>query len=173
MHEPWTLSWIPKYWPYCNKLHILSCLALFNNKVFFIDYFHLKSYYQLLHRLLGPDKRVAVKCSSNCLEPRLGGHHTIHGHLRSKFKVPPQEESHCTLDCKVIHNECPSYEMFFDIYRTCLRYFLPPHWMMDKDAVSGLSTQELANFPLDDFFDHYEKGLRKVIFLDARICSIC
>lgn len=34
--------------------------------------------------------------------------------------------------------------------------------MMDKDAVSGLSTQELANFPLDDFFDHYEKGLRKV-----------
>ena len=33
---------------------------------------------------------------------------------------------------------------------------------MDKDHVSGLSTQELANFPLDDFFDHYEKGLRKV-----------
>ena len=33
---------------------------------------------------------------------------------------------------------------------------------MDKDAVSGLSSSELASFPLDDFFDHYEKGLRKV-----------
>jgi len=33
---------------------------------------------------------------------------------------------------------------------------------MDKDAVSALGTPELAQFPLDDFFDHYEKGLRKV-----------
>ena len=38
---------------------------------------------------------------------------------------------------------------------------------MDKDAVSALSTPELASFPLDDFFDHYEKGLRKVIPLLA------
>jgi len=35
---------------------------------------------------------------------------------------------------------------------------------MDKDAVSALSTPELAQFPLDNFFDHYEKGLRKVAF---------
>lgn len=33
---------------------------------------------------------------------------------------------------------------------------------MDKDAVSGLAVNELAGFPLDDFFDHYERGLRKV-----------
>ena len=33
---------------------------------------------------------------------------------------------------------------------------------MDKDSISGMSPQELATFPLDDFFDHYEKGLRKV-----------
>jgi len=46
-----------------------------------------------------------------------------------------------------------------------LRYFLPPQWIMDKDSVSALSTPELAQFPLDDFFDHYEKGLRKVAFL--------
>lgn len=39
---------------------------------------------------------------------------------------------------------------------------------MDKDAVSNLNVTELAGFPLDDFFDHYEKGLRKV-----RIRSIC
>jgi len=46
--------------------------------------------------------------------------------------------------------------------RTCLRYFLPPQWVMDKDSVSGLSFEELASFPLEDFFDHYERGLKKV-----------
>ena len=45
---------------------------------------------------------------------------------------------------------------------TCLRYFLPPNWVMDKDHVSTLTTDDLARFPLDDFCDHYEKGLRKV-----------
>ncbi|XP_064613507.1 ATPase MORC2-like [Liolophura sinensis] len=48
-------------------------------------------------------------------------------------------------------------------YRTCLRYFLPPQWSMDKEAISALTLQELAAFPLDDFFDHYEKGLRKLV----------
>ena len=36
---------------------------------------------------------------------------------------------------------------------------------MDKDSISAMSPQELATFPLDDFFDHYEKGLRKVGFI--------
>ncbi|XP_069135950.1 ATPase MORC2-like isoform X1 [Argopecten irradians] len=48
-------------------------------------------------------------------------------------------------------------------YRTSLRYFLPPQWVMDKDAISTMSLEELAAFPLDDFFDHYEKGLRKLV----------
>lgn len=48
-------------------------------------------------------------------------------------------------------------------YRTCLRYFLPPQWVMDKDTITTMTPQELANFPLDDFFDHYEKGLRKLV----------
>ncbi|XP_052799923.1 ATPase MORC2-like isoform X2 [Mya arenaria] len=48
-------------------------------------------------------------------------------------------------------------------YRTCLRYFLPPQWVMDKDSISGMTPQELSTFPLDDFFDHYEKGLRKLV----------
>lgn len=34
---------------------------------------------------------------------------------------------------------------------------------MTKDSVSGLSTQQLSAFPLDDFFDHYEKGLKKLV----------
>jgi len=52
--------------------------------------------------------------------------------------------------------------VFICCHRTCLRYFLPPQWIMDKDTVSALGAAELAQFPLDDFFDHYEKGLRKV-----------
>ena len=56
--------------------------------------------------------------------------------------------------------------------RTCLRYFLPPQWIMDKDAVSALSTPDLVQFPLDDFFDHYEKGLRKVAF-SLLFFSVC
>jgi hypothetical protein len=34
---------------------------------------------------------------------------------------------------------------------------------MDKDSVSGLSLEELASFPLEDFFDHYEKGLKRLV----------
>ena len=42
---------------------------------------------------------------------------------------------------------------------------------MDKDAVSGLNVPDLAAFPLDDFFDHYEKGLRKVgTWTDCEMC---
>jgi len=63
--------------------------------------------------------------------------------------------------CYCLSDTEPYVVSFFHC-RTCLRYFLPPQWIMDKDAVSALSTPELAQFPLDDFFDHYEKGLRKV-----------
>ncbi|XP_039267073.2 ATPase MORC2A-like [Styela clava] len=47
--------------------------------------------------------------------------------------------------------------------RTCLRYFLPPQWKMPKEEINNLSLQELVDFPMDDFFDHYEKGLRKLV----------
>lgn len=60
-------------------------------------------------------------------------------------------------------NESQVIEEIANGYRTCLRYFLPPAWVMDKDSISGMSPQELATFPLDDFFDHYEKGLRKLV----------
>ena len=33
---------------------------------------------------------------------------------------------------------------------------------MDKESISGLALDDLAAFPLEDFFDHYEKGLKKV-----------
>uniref|UniRef100_H2YNH0 ATPase MORC2 chromo domain-containing protein n=1 Tax=Ciona savignyi TaxID=51511 RepID=H2YNH0_CIOSA len=47
--------------------------------------------------------------------------------------------------------------------RTCLRYFLPPQWKMPKEQINNLSLQELVDFPMDDFFDHYEKGLRRLV----------
>lgn len=62
---------------------------------------------------------------------------------------------------------------FYNLFRTCLRYFLPPQWIMDKDAVSNLNVTELAGFPLDDFFDHYEKGLRKVRIQSTWVCDCC
>ena len=61
---------------------------------------------------------------------------------------------------KIIHEWL--YMYYHYCCRTCLRYFLPPNWIMDKDAISTMALPELAAFPLDDFFDHYEKGLRKV-----------
>jgi len=48
-------------------------------------------------------------------------------------------------------------------YRTCLRYFLPPQWIMEKHEISSMTLQELSDFPLDDFFDHYERGLRRLV----------
>ncbi|XP_052075180.1 ATPase MORC2-like isoform X1 [Mytilus californianus] len=63
-------------------------------------------------------------------------------------------------------SQLPSSQITDEIangYRTCLRYFLPPNWIMDKDAISTMALPELAAFPLDDFFDHYEKGLRKLV----------
>ncbi|XP_076820085.1 ATPase MORC2-like isoform X3 [Clavelina lepadiformis] len=47
--------------------------------------------------------------------------------------------------------------------RTCLRYFLPPQWQMPKEEINNLSLKELVDFPMDDFFDHYEKGLRRLV----------
>ncbi|CAG5120375.1 unnamed protein product [Candidula unifasciata] len=34
---------------------------------------------------------------------------------------------------------------------------------MDKDAITTMSLQELSDFPLDDFFDNYEQGLRRLV----------
>ncbi|XP_078600196.1 ATPase MORC2-like isoform X3 [Branchiostoma floridae x Branchiostoma japonicum] len=56
-----------------------------------------------------------------------------------------------------------NYEAISAGYRTCLRYFLPPSWIMDKERISQMSIEDLGNFPLDDFFDHYERGLRKLV----------
>ncbi|XP_038055650.1 ATPase MORC2-like isoform X2 [Patiria miniata] len=48
-------------------------------------------------------------------------------------------------------------------FRKCLRYFLPPLWPMNKEMINNLSVEELSEFPLDNFFDQYEKGLRNLV----------
>jgi len=55
------------------------------------------------------------------------------------------------------------HENALEKLRTCLRYFLPPQWKQPKEEINGLSLQELVDFPMDDFFDHYEKGLRRLV----------
>ncbi|VDD77768.1 unnamed protein product [Mesocestoides corti] len=47
--------------------------------------------------------------------------------------------------------------------RICLRYFLPPQWPMQKDRIHTLTESELADFPLEEFFDRYEQGLRSLL----------
>ncbi|XP_072164060.1 ATPase MORC2-like [Diadema setosum] len=51
----------------------------------------------------------------------------------------------------------------FEGFRTCLRYFLPPDWTMTKDDINAMDASKLTEFPLDSFFDHYEKGLRDLV----------
>lgn len=47
--------------------------------------------------------------------------------------------------------------------KTCLRYFLPPNWRISKDDITKLELDDIINFPMDEFFDHYEKGLRCLV----------
>ncbi|KAL7062046.1 hypothetical protein AAHC03_0620 [Spirometra sp. Aus1] len=54
-------------------------------------------------------------------------------------------------------------EKILEKFKVCLRYFLPPQWPMQKDHIHTLSEVELADFPLEDFFDRYEQGLRALL----------
>ncbi|RTG81255.1 uncharacterized protein DC041_0001487 [Schistosoma bovis] len=59
-------------------------------------------------------------------------------------------------------------------FKVCLRYFLPPEWPMEKDQIHTLTDSDLASFPLEDFFDRYEQGLRSLLATfqqETKICS--
>jgi len=47
--------------------------------------------------------------------------------------------------------------------KTCLRYFLPPNWRISKEEIQNLTTEDLDDFPMEEFFDQYEKGLRCLV----------
>ncbi|XP_065196359.1 ATPase MORC2A-like isoform X2 [Sycon ciliatum] len=48
-------------------------------------------------------------------------------------------------------------------FRTSLQYFLPPTWDMKKEEIGELSTSQLAEFPITEFFDQYEAYLNKLV----------
>uniref|UniRef100_A0A803TNF8 CW-type domain-containing protein n=1 Tax=Anolis carolinensis TaxID=28377 RepID=A0A803TNF8_ANOCA len=46
--------------------------------------------------------------------------------------------------------------------RNCLRYFLPPNFPISKKDLSSMSSEELATFPLKEYFKQYEVGLQNL-----------
>uniref|UniRef100_A0A803TZQ4 CW-type domain-containing protein n=1 Tax=Anolis carolinensis TaxID=28377 RepID=A0A803TZQ4_ANOCA len=44
----------------------------------------------------------------------------------------------------------------------CLRYFLPPNFPISKKDLSSMSSEELATFPLKEYFKQYEVGLQNL-----------
>lgn len=86
--------------------------------------------------------------------------------LASSSQEQPSNELPSSSTSTVGNQKAEHEQMLDDIargFRTSLHYFLPPQWIMDKETINSLSTQELSTFPLDDFFDNYEKGLRKLV----------
>ncbi|XP_042193559.1 ATPase MORC2 [Callorhinchus milii] len=46
--------------------------------------------------------------------------------------------------------------------RNTLRYFLPPNYRISKEELSLMTPEELASFPLKDYFEQYEEGLKSL-----------
>ncbi|XP_074526936.1 ATPase MORC2 isoform X2 [Halichoeres trimaculatus] len=46
--------------------------------------------------------------------------------------------------------------------RTMLRYFFPPDFRIPKDDVNSMTAEELAAFPLKEYFQQYESGLQSL-----------
>ncbi|XP_069788885.1 ATPase MORC2 isoform X2 [Narcine bancroftii] len=47
-------------------------------------------------------------------------------------------------------------------FRNTLRYFLPPNYRITKEELSSMTPEELASFPLKDYFEQYEEGLKNL-----------
>ncbi|XP_078083476.1 ATPase MORC2 [Mustelus asterias] len=47
-------------------------------------------------------------------------------------------------------------------FRNALRYFLPPNYRITKEELSSMTPEELASFPLKDYFEQYEEGLKNL-----------
>ncbi|XP_078237691.1 ATPase MORC2 isoform X2 [Pogona vitticeps] len=46
--------------------------------------------------------------------------------------------------------------------RNCLRYFLPPNFLISKKDLASMSSEELVSFPLKEYFKQYEAGLQNL-----------
>jgi len=55
------------------------------------------------------------------------------------------------------------YQGVFEQLKNCLGYFLPPSWQQNKEHINNLKIEDMATYPMNDFFDAYEKGLRSLV----------
>ncbi|XP_020613915.1 MORC family CW-type zinc finger protein 2A-like [Orbicella faveolata] len=66
-------------------------------------------------------------------------------------------------ETSMVEQEPPAVQEFADMLRRCLCYFAPPSFRIKKDEIKEMSTAELREFPLESFFDYYEKGLTELV----------
>lgn len=59
--------------------------------------------------------------------------------------------------------EGPSLQQFVGMLRRCLSFFAPPDFRITKESIKEMDLDELKDFPLEQFFDSYEKYLSKLV----------
>lgn len=59
--------------------------------------------------------------------------------------------------------DSPTEQQFAGMLRRCLSFFTPPHYRITKESIKDMDLNELKEFPLEEFFDNYEKGLSEVV----------
>nr|XP_060641319.1 ATPase MORC2 isoform X2 [Anolis sagrei ordinatus] len=59
-------------------------------------------------------------------------------------------------------NNQETFEILTQTLRNCLRYFLPPNFPISKKDLSSMSSEDLATFPLKEYFKQYEVGLQNL-----------
>ncbi|KAJ7387408.1 ATPase morc2 [Desmophyllum pertusum] len=66
-------------------------------------------------------------------------------------------------ETNLAEQEQPALQDFVSMFRRCLCYFAPPSFRVKKDDIKEMGTDELREFPLESFFDHYERGLTELV----------
>ncbi|XP_067033345.1 ATPase MORC2A-like isoform X2 [Acropora muricata] len=59
--------------------------------------------------------------------------------------------------------DSPTEQQFAGMLRRCLSFFTPPHYRITKESIKEMDLNELKEFPLEEFFDNYEKDLSEVV----------
>uniref|UniRef100_A0A670JLZ1 MORC family CW-type zinc finger 2 n=1 Tax=Podarcis muralis TaxID=64176 RepID=A0A670JLZ1_PODMU len=79
--------------------------------------------------------------------------------------APQPSTSECVRtepDTTASSNSHETVDLLAQSLRNCLRYFLPPNFPISKNDLSAMNLEELAAFPLKEYFKQYEKGLKNL-----------
>ncbi|XP_053225060.1 ATPase MORC2 [Podarcis raffonei] len=79
--------------------------------------------------------------------------------------APEPSTSECVRtepDTTASSNSHETVDLLAQSLRNCLRYFLPPNFPISKNDLSAMNLEELAAFPLKEYFKQYEKGLKNL-----------